>query len=156
MVKYVLMFCADGEDVDRLAAMSDQERAAQYERVGAWFAENQSRIIGRQLAAPPTATTVRFGADGAPLLTDGHTPSPVVRLNRAVALRYLAGPKARCARSTRSPPAWTAITSTTPSAATCWSSSAAASWPRQPNCALSPSPASAEQSLLRRRLAAPP
>ena len=74
-MKYVLMFCADGEDVDRFAAMSDQERAAQYERVGAWFAENQSRIIGgRQLAAPPTATTVRFGADGAPLLTDGPFP----------------------------------------------------------------------------------
>jgi hypothetical protein len=71
-MKYVLMFCADGDDVQRFATMSDADRAVQLDKVGAWFAENQARIIGgRQLAAPQTATTVRFGADGAPLLTDG-------------------------------------------------------------------------------------
>ena len=71
-MKYVLMFCADGDDVRRFATMTDAERAAQWEKVGAWFAENRARIVGgRQLAAPQTATTVRFGADGAPLLTDG-------------------------------------------------------------------------------------
>jgi len=71
-MKYVLMFCADGDDVQRFASMTDADRAAQFEKVGAWFAENQARIIGgRQLAAPQSATTVRFGADGAPLLTDG-------------------------------------------------------------------------------------
>jgi hypothetical protein len=71
-MKYVLMFCADGEDVKRFAEMSEQERAAQFARVGAWFGEHRSKIIGgRQLAPPPTATTVRFDPDGEPLLTDG-------------------------------------------------------------------------------------
>jgi DNA-binding CsgD family transcriptional regulator len=32
-VKYVLMFCSDGEDTARFARMSDEDRAAQYARV---------------------------------------------------------------------------------------------------------------------------
>ncbi|MDQ6921841.1 MAG: YciI family protein [Candidatus Dormibacteraeota bacterium] len=71
-MKYVLMFCADGDDVARFEAMSQQELAAQYEQVGRWFAENGSKITGgNQLAAPSLATTVRFDGDGRPLVTDG-------------------------------------------------------------------------------------
>jgi hypothetical protein len=71
-LKYVLMFCADGDDVARFEAMSQQELAAQYEQVGRWFAENGSKITGgNQLAAPSLATTVRFDGDGRPLVTDG-------------------------------------------------------------------------------------
>jgi hypothetical protein len=71
-MKYVLMFCAQGDDVDRFEAMSQEERASQYERVGHWFGENRSRITGgNQLAAPGLATTVRFDVDGRPLVTDG-------------------------------------------------------------------------------------
>ena len=71
-MKYVLLFCADGDDVRRFAAMSEAERADQFARVGAWFAEHRARITGgQQLAWPQSATTVRFGADGEPLLTDG-------------------------------------------------------------------------------------
>ena len=68
----MLLFCADGDDVRRFATMSEAERADQFARVGAWFAEHQARITGgQQLAWPQSATTVRFGADGEPLLTDG-------------------------------------------------------------------------------------
>lgn len=71
-MRYVLMFCADGADTERFARMSGEDRADQYARVGAWFAENQSRITGgNQLGWPTNATTVRWGADGAPLVTDG-------------------------------------------------------------------------------------
>ena len=71
-MKYVLLFCADGDDVRRFATMSEPERADQLARVGAWFAGHSSRITGgRQLALPNTATTVRFKDDGEPLLTDG-------------------------------------------------------------------------------------
>jgi hypothetical protein len=71
-LKYVLMFCAEGDDIGRFDAMSPEEQADQYERVGRWFAENGGRITGgNQLAAPGLATTVRFNRDGAPLITDG-------------------------------------------------------------------------------------
>jgi hypothetical protein len=71
-MKYVLLFCADGDDVRRFETMSDAERADQYARVGAWFAEHRARITGgKQLALPNTATTVRFRSDGEPLLSDG-------------------------------------------------------------------------------------
>jgi hypothetical protein len=71
-VKYVLMFCADGDDVARFEAMRPEDLAAQYEKVGRWFAENGSKITGgNQLAAPRLATTVRFDGEGRPLVTDG-------------------------------------------------------------------------------------
>jgi hypothetical protein len=71
-MRYVLMFCADGADTERFARMTDEDRAAQYARVGAWFAEHRSQITGgNQLGWPTNATTVRWGSDGAPLVTDG-------------------------------------------------------------------------------------
>jgi hypothetical protein len=71
-LKYVLMFCAEGDDVSRFEAMSPEEQADQYQRVGRWFAENGGRITGgNQLAAPRLATTVRFDGGGRPLVTDG-------------------------------------------------------------------------------------
>lgn len=53
-MKYVLLFCADGDDVRRFATMTEPERA----------------------------------------LLLALSPTPVVALNRAVALRHVAGPKA--------------------------------------------------------------
>ena len=71
-MKYVLMFCSDGEDTARFARMSDEDRAAQYARVGQWFAEHRSKITGgNQLGWPTNATTVRWNGAGAPLITDG-------------------------------------------------------------------------------------
>ena len=56
-MKYVLLVWADGDDVGRFAAMSEAERADQFARVGAWFAEHRARITGgQQLAWPRSAT----------------------------------------------------------------------------------------------------
>lgn len=69
-MKYVLLFCGTADDVRRYDEMSDAERGAQLARVGAWFADGRIRG-GQRLAPGSTATTVRFGADGDPLITDG-------------------------------------------------------------------------------------
>lgn len=71
-MKYVLLFCAEADDVSRFEKLTGESRAAQYAKVGAWFAANASKIKGgNQLAHPTTATTVRFSRDGSPLVTDG-------------------------------------------------------------------------------------
>jgi hypothetical protein len=71
-MKYVLMLCGGGEDVDRWAALSEEENLDQFRRVGAWFAEHDAKMVeGNRLAPPSTATTVRFAADGTPMITDG-------------------------------------------------------------------------------------
>jgi hypothetical protein len=71
-MRFVLLFCADGEDTDRFARMSDEDRAAQYARVGEWFEEHKSRITGgNQLGWPTNATTVRWDREARPLVTDG-------------------------------------------------------------------------------------
>lgn len=71
-MKYVLLFCADADAARFFENLTEEDRAAQYAKVGAWFAANASKIKGgKQLAHPTTATTVRFGRDGAPLVTDG-------------------------------------------------------------------------------------
>jgi hypothetical protein len=71
-MKYVLLFTAEGDDIKRFASMNEAERAAQFAQVGAWFAKHGSKITGgNQLADPRTATTVRFGTNGEPLVSDG-------------------------------------------------------------------------------------
>ena len=71
-MKYVLLFCAEGDDVRRFDNLSPEELADQMARVGTWFAEHGSRIIeANQLAPPQAATTVRFDGSGGPLVTDG-------------------------------------------------------------------------------------
>jgi len=71
-MKYVLLFAATGDDVARYDNMSAEDRAAQYARVGEWFARNGAKIRGgNQLAHPTTATTVRIDGGGTPLVTDG-------------------------------------------------------------------------------------
>ena len=35
-MKYVLLFCAEGDDVHRFEALTEEERQAQLARVGAW------------------------------------------------------------------------------------------------------------------------
>jgi hypothetical protein len=69
-MKYVLLFCGTADDVRRYEAMTDAERGAQLQRVGAWFADGRIRG-GQRLAPGPTATTVRFGSNGDVLVTDG-------------------------------------------------------------------------------------
>ena len=69
-MKYVLLFCGTQDDARRYDSMSQADRDAQLARVGVWFAD--PRIRGGLRVAPGTAaTTVRFGANGDPLVTDG-------------------------------------------------------------------------------------
>jgi len=71
-VKYVLLFRGTTEDAVAFAAMSPDELGARYAQVGAWFAEHRSKIgATNQLQGPESATTVRFGPDGPPVVTDG-------------------------------------------------------------------------------------
>ena len=69
-MKYVLLFCGTEDDLRRYEAMSDADRGSQLARVGQWFSD--PRIRGGQRVAPASsATTVRFGGNGSPLITDG-------------------------------------------------------------------------------------
>ena len=71
-MKYVLLFCGTDEDARAFAALSGAELKERYALVGRWFAENRGRIGGTsQLQGPETATSVRFGAGGAAVVTDG-------------------------------------------------------------------------------------
>ena len=71
-MKYVLLFCGSAEDAAAFEAMSPDELRERYAEVGAWFAEHRSRIGGaNQLQGPQAATSVRFGADGPPVVMDG-------------------------------------------------------------------------------------
>jgi hypothetical protein len=71
-VKYVLLFCGTDVDAAAFAALTDAELKERYALVGRWFADNRDRIGGTgQLAGPEMATSVRFGADGAAVVTDG-------------------------------------------------------------------------------------
>ena len=71
-MKYVLLFCGTDEDAAAFAALSPDQLRARYAEVGAWFAEHRSRIgPSSQLQRPETATSVRFGLAGPPVVTDG-------------------------------------------------------------------------------------
>jgi hypothetical protein len=71
-MKYVLLFCGTTDDQARFESLGQEELAAQYALVGAWFAEHGSKIRSTQQLAPPsTATTVRPGPNGERLVTDG-------------------------------------------------------------------------------------
>jgi hypothetical protein len=71
-MKYVLLFCGTDDDAAAFAALSPDELRARYAQVGAWFAEHRSKLgPSNQLQGPETATSVRFGPDGPPVVTDG-------------------------------------------------------------------------------------
>jgi hypothetical protein len=71
-MKYVMLFCGTDEDAAAFAALTPDELRARYAEVGAWFAEHRSKIAwSSQLQGPETATSVRFGGDGPPAVTDG-------------------------------------------------------------------------------------
>jgi hypothetical protein len=71
-MKYVLLFCGTDEDAAAFEALTPEELRVRYGQVGAWFAEHRSKIGGsNQLQGPETATSVRFGLEGSPVVTDG-------------------------------------------------------------------------------------
>ena len=71
-MKYVLLFCGTDEDAAAFAALTPDQLRARYAEVGAWFAEHKAKIgPSNQLQGPETATSVRFGLEGSPVVTDG-------------------------------------------------------------------------------------
>jgi len=80
-MKYVLLFCGSLADQEAFDALSPDELRARYAEVGRWFQQHRSQIVeSQQLQGPATATTVRFGRDGQPTITDG----PFVETNEIV------------------------------------------------------------------------
>jgi hypothetical protein len=71
-MKYVLLFCGTKEYAQEWEALSDEERAQRYDKVGEWFNEHRAVVRGAQELRPAhTATSVRFAGEGKPLVTDG-------------------------------------------------------------------------------------
>jgi hypothetical protein len=71
-VKYVLLFCGTRQDQQAFEALSPDELRARYAEVGRWFQEHGPKIReAQQLQGPQSATTVRFGPDRKPTVTDG-------------------------------------------------------------------------------------
>jgi hypothetical protein len=71
-MRYVLLFVGTPEDQAEWDRLSQAERRARYANVGQWFEANATAIRAtQQLQAPSTATTVRRGRNGTPLVTDG-------------------------------------------------------------------------------------
>lgn len=69
-MKYVLLFCGTEDDARSYESMSPADLEAQLASVGVWFSDSRIRG-GMRLSPRSTATTVRFGADGETLVTDG-------------------------------------------------------------------------------------
>jgi hypothetical protein len=71
-MKYLMLFCGTDEDARAFGELSPDQLRERYAQVGRWFAENKGRIGATgQLQGPDTATSVRFGGDGAVVVTDG-------------------------------------------------------------------------------------
>jgi hypothetical protein len=70
-MKYMMLIAGEG---DSYANDSEEERQAQYERIGAWWNEHAQagRIVeGHELQPSATATTVRIDRAGRSTITDG-------------------------------------------------------------------------------------
>lgn len=71
-MRYILMFCGTAQDLEAWEALPEDARAEQNTKVGQWFAEHGSKIRSSNRLLPPhTATSVHFGSNDEPLITDG-------------------------------------------------------------------------------------
>jgi hypothetical protein len=71
-MKYVLLFCGTRADQQAFEALNPDELRARYADVGRWFQQHGPKIVeSQQLQGPNTATSVRFGQNGQPAITDG-------------------------------------------------------------------------------------
>ena len=113
-------------------AVATLERAARLGRPGPY--QLQAAIVACHTEAATWAATDWPQILALYDLLLALTPSPVVALNRAVAVRQVAGPGAALDEIEALAPRWTATTCSTPSGASCWSSSVGASRPGRPSC----------------------
>jgi hypothetical protein len=71
-MKYVLMFCETEQWEKDWQAMAQAERDAGFAKVQDWLTRYADRIThNRKLADAHSATTVRLGEAGEPIVTDG-------------------------------------------------------------------------------------
>ena len=71
-MKYVLLFCGSPDDQKAFDALPREELQRRYSEVMRWIEQHGPKIGARgQLQPPDTATTVRFGDDGEPVVKDG-------------------------------------------------------------------------------------
>jgi hypothetical protein len=71
-MKFLLLFCGTPEYSAMFEAMTEDQRKEGLATVNAWIEEHHGKIGGRgRLMPAETATTVRFGWDGPPVVTDG-------------------------------------------------------------------------------------
>jgi hypothetical protein len=97
-MKYVFLFCGTAADQAAFDTLSPEQLRERYAEVGRWFAQNHARLgHGNQLQGPDTATTVRFEANGKPVVRDGlflegkeivggYTEVEVANLDEALAM----------------------------------------------------------------------
>jgi hypothetical protein len=71
-MKYVLLFCGTAEDQREYDSLKSEDFQQRMGQVMQWFGQHQDKLRGgHQLQGPDTATTVRFGGNGKPLVKDG-------------------------------------------------------------------------------------
>ncbi|HZT97217.1 MAG TPA: hypothetical protein VFB34_10320 [Chloroflexota bacterium] len=92
-MKYILLFCGTMKDDEAWWGLPEEARTEAYARVGEWFRARGAKIEGGH-QAPTWEQTDWLQIV---LLYDALTrlaPSPVTRLNRAIALLHVRGPAA--------------------------------------------------------------
>jgi hypothetical protein len=71
-MRYMLLFCGSEDDRRGFEAMSEEELRTRYTEVARWFGDHERRVVSSaQLQPREAASTVRFAAEGEPLVTDG-------------------------------------------------------------------------------------
>ena len=71
-MKYLLLFCATPEALAAWQALPEEERARTRTKSGQWMDEHRAQIRSDNgLHLPHTVTSVRLGANGQPIVTDG-------------------------------------------------------------------------------------
>lgn len=71
-MKYLLLFCATPEELAAWQALPEEERVKTRARSAQWMSEHRAHILSDHGLHPPhTVTSVRVGAGGQPLVTDG-------------------------------------------------------------------------------------
>ena|SRR5437016_8068099 len=60
-MKYVLLFCGTNEDATRFAAMTPDQSRQAYAKIGQWWQEHQSKIVGGEQLQPANTATHFWG-----------------------------------------------------------------------------------------------
>jgi hypothetical protein len=71
-MKYLLLFCANQEDLAAWQALSEEARTQKRVQASQWTVEHRSQVRkSYKLHLPHTVTSIHVGSGGQPLVTDG-------------------------------------------------------------------------------------